>query len=153
MYTSLTIKIAEIIHKDTFIWFKEFIWLIKSHSAVASKRQTCLGYICKFGMCHEIIPGSSNGGFSVVKHLYSLEIALYRYKELRRNVLDFWSRFQTEKPPKTAHFTIACTICDLHKKTDRIPKRAGRPSGGTFKFYRVTDWPIRSAFFVSTKNK
>ena len=45
--------------------------------------------ICKFGMCHEIIPGSSNGGFSVVKHLYSLEIALYCYKELRRNVLDF----------------------------------------------------------------
>ena len=74
-------------------------------------------------MCHEIIPGSSNGGFSVVKHiLYSLEIALYCYKELRRNVLDFWSRFQTEKPPKTAHFTIACTICDLHKKQTEFPR-------------------------------
>ena len=78
--------------------------------------------ICKFGMCHEIIPGSSNGGFSVVKHLNSLEIALYCYKELRRNVLDFWSRFQTEKPPKTAHFTIACTICDLHKKQTEFPR-------------------------------
>ena len=75
--------------------------------------------ICKFGMCHEIIPGSSNGGFSVVKHLYSLEIALHCYKELQRNVLDFWSRFQTEKPPKTAHFTIACTICGLHTEFPR----------------------------------
>ena len=45
--------------------------------------------ICKFGICHEITSGSSLGGFSVVKHLYSLEIALYCYKELRRNILDF----------------------------------------------------------------
>ena len=33
--------------------------------------------------------GSSLGGFSVVKHLYSLEIALYCYKEITRNILDF----------------------------------------------------------------
>ena len=52
--------------------------------------------ICKFGICHEIASGSSLGAFSVVKHLYSLEIALYCYKELRRNILDFWSRFKTK---------------------------------------------------------
>ena len=25
-------------------------------------------------------------------------------------------------PPKTAHFTIACTICDLHKKQTEFPR-------------------------------
>ena len=63
--------------------------------------------ICKFVMCQEIST-SFLGGFSVVKHLYSLEIAIYCYKELRRNVLDFWSSLQTEKPARTAHFMIAC---------------------------------------------
>ena len=45
---------------------------------------------------NNICTGSSLGGFSVAKHLYSLEIALYCYKELRRNILDFWSRFKTK---------------------------------------------------------
>ena len=61
--------------------FKEFTWLIKSHLAVACKRQTCLGYMQ--------IWNSSLSGFSVVKHLYSLEMTLYCYEELRRNILDF----------------------------------------------------------------
>ena len=152
MYTSSTVKIADIIRWEILFDFKEFTWLIKSHSTVASKRQTCLGYMQIWNLSRNK-SGSSLGGFSVVKHLYSLEIALYCYKELRRNILDFWSRFKTKNLRKLniLRFHARSVICI--KNRHRIPKRAGRPSQGTFKFYRVADWPIRQTFFVSTNNK
>ena len=53
--------------------------------------------ICKFGIGHEITSGSSLGGFSVVKHLYSLGIALYCDKELRRNILEAVLKLKTSE--------------------------------------------------------
>ena len=80
------------------------------------------------------ICNSSLGGFSVVKHLYSLEMALYCYKELWRNILDFWSRFKTKNLRKLHILRLHARSVICIKNRHRIPKRAIRPSQGTFKF-------------------
>ena len=57
--------------------------------------------------------GSRNynyGGFSVVKQLYILEIALYCLEEMP------WTFWGSRQMCEIAHITIACIVSNLHKK-------------------------------------
>ena len=80
------------------------------------------------------ICNSSLGGFSVVKHLYSLEMALYCYKALWRNILDFWSRFKTKNLRKLHILRLHARSVICIKNRHIIPKRAIRPSQSSSNF-------------------
>ena len=93
--------------------------------------------------------GSRNyncGGFSVVKHLYLLEIALYCWKEMPRT---FWGRLQTDKCVKLhiSRLPVKYLICI--RSRHGIPLRLRWLSNGKFKVWPVAGWLIRSVIFVS----